>query len=258
MSEPPPAVPVESDVGPLLLPASDRMIAVALQRDGVWEPAEGEALRRLVRSGMTALDVGAHCGYFTLLLSRLVGPAGRVLAIEAEPGNHALLEANIEAAGAKNVTTVHGAAWSTGGQTVPLTLCPENTGDHRSYAWESGREVREVRTVAIDDLTADRGPVDVVKLDTQGTEHRAVEGMRRTIERDRPTLLVEFWPTGIRELGDRPEDVLELYRSLGLEPEALGEPDTEIGAVALVEMADRAPTMFLNLILRPTASGSRR
>jgi FkbM family methyltransferase len=247
VSAAPPAVRLDSDVGPLLLPASDRMIAVALERDGVWEPEEGTVLRRLTRKGMTVLDVGAHCGYFTLLFSELVGPEGRVLAVEADPGNHALLEANLEANGAANVSTVQGAAWSAGGETLPFTLCPENTGDHRSYSWESDREVVEVESVAIDDLTRDQGPVDLVKLDTQGTEHRAVEGMSETIERDRPTLVVEFWPLGIRELGDRPEDVIELYRSLGFEIEAVGATGDSLD---LVEAADRSPTMFLNLILR--------
>ena len=251
MSAAPPAVRVDSDVGPLLLPASDRMIAVALERDGVWEPEEGEVLRRLAREGMTVLDVGAHCGYFTLLLSRLVGPSGRVLAIEADPGNHALLDANVETAGAANVTTVQGAAWSAAGETLPFTLCPENTGDHRSYSWDTDREVAEVRSVTIDELTGDLGRVDLVKLDTQGTEHRAVEGMRQTIERDRPTLLVEFWPIGIRELGDRPEEVLELYRSLGFALEVVGDEADIREASDLVEAADRSPTMFLNLILRP-------
>jgi len=252
MSAAPPAVRHDSDVGLLLLPASDRMIAVALQRDGVWEPEEGQVLRGLAREGMTVLDVGAHCGYFTLLLSKLVGPEGKVLAVEADPDNHALLEANLEANGAANVATVQGAAWSTAGETLPFTLCPENTGDHRSYSWDSDREVVEVRSVAIDDLASGLESVDLVKLDTQGTEHRALEGMRKTIERDHPSLVVEFWPIGIRELGDDPANVIELYRSLGFELEVVGQDPPE--SADLVEAADRSPTMFLNLILRPSSS----
>jgi FkbM family methyltransferase len=233
------------------------MIAVGLERDGVWEPEEGDFLRRCAREGMTVLDVGAHCGYFTLLLSKLVGPGGRVLAVEADPGNHALLEENLEANGAVNVTTVQGAAWSVGGESLPFTLCRENTGDHRAYSWDSGREVVEVKSVAIDELTRDLGRVELVKLDTQATEHRAVQGMLETIERDRPTLLVEFWPLGIRELGDRPEEVVELYRSLGFELEVLGGGGDAVDAEDLVQAADRSPTMFLNLVLRPGSAQPR-
>ena len=257
MSAAPPAIRLDSDVGPLLLPASDRMIAVALERDGVWEPEERDALRRLTREGMTVLDVGAHCGYFTLLLAKLVGPSGTVLAVEADPGNHALLKENLKAAGAANVTTVQGAAWSSGGETLPFTLCPENTGDHRSYSWESGREVVEVESVTIDDITQELESVDLVKLDTQGTEHRAVEGMTATIERARPTLVVEFWPLGIRDLGDRPEEVIELYRSLGFELEVVGGGGDAVDTKDLVEAADRSPTGFLNLILRPKSASPR-
>ena len=226
------------------------MIAVGLERDGVWEPEEGDVMRRIAREGMNVLDVGAHVGYFALLLARLVGPDGSVLAVEADPGNHALLQANLEAAGVTNVTTVQAAAWSESGRALPLSLCRENTGDHRSYSWDSGREVIEVESVAIDDLAGDLGQVGLVKLDTQGTEHRVVEGMRRLIARDRPTLLVEFWPLGIRELGDHPEQVLELYRSLGFALEPVGDEDA-IATDDLVAAAEGSPTRHLNLILRP-------
>ena len=42
------------------------------------------------------IDVGANIGYFSCLMSFLAGPAGRVLAVEPEPGNLKLLESNVE------------------------------------------------------------------------------------------------------------------------------------------------------------------
>src|SRR6266508_2798532 len=81
----PPSVRVDTDVGELLLPASDQLMRIGLARDGVWEPREGAVLRELVSPGMAALDVGAHCGYFTLMLAHLVGEKGEVVAIEPEP-----------------------------------------------------------------------------------------------------------------------------------------------------------------------------
>ena len=49
------------------------------------EPLERGLMRKLVRRGEVALDVGAHFGLHTALLSRLVGPAGDVYAFEPSP-----------------------------------------------------------------------------------------------------------------------------------------------------------------------------
>jgi predicted methyltransferase len=48
-------------------------------------PQETALVRRLLNPGMTFVDVGANRGYFTLLGASLVGPAGRVVSVEADP-----------------------------------------------------------------------------------------------------------------------------------------------------------------------------
>src|SRR5262249_41231088 len=57
----------------------------ALYGSGVGEPAVTAAISELARPGMVALDVGADIGYYTLQLSRLVGPTGQVVAFEPIP-----------------------------------------------------------------------------------------------------------------------------------------------------------------------------
>src|SRR5262249_33960355 len=68
------------------------------------------ALRAAVEPGDVVFDVGANIGFFSTLLSQLVGPSGRVLAFEPEPENLALLRANLAANGGHNVTVVPCAA----------------------------------------------------------------------------------------------------------------------------------------------------
>src|SRR5216683_4730907 len=58
---------------------SDKWISPLLAAGKLFEPFETEWIQNLVRPGDTALDIGAHIGFYTLLLARLVGPAGRVL-----------------------------------------------------------------------------------------------------------------------------------------------------------------------------------
>jgi len=62
-------------------------------------------LRRLIKEGQVVVDVGAHIGYYTVLLARMVGK-GRVFAFEPEPSNFSLLAKNVEINGCKNVVLV--------------------------------------------------------------------------------------------------------------------------------------------------------
>src|SRR5215470_4917006 len=67
------------------------------KRDMVLELYERETVvlcRRMIKSGMTALDIGAHIGYFTKLFSMLVGKEGKVYAFEPHPENFCLLQTN--------------------------------------------------------------------------------------------------------------------------------------------------------------------
>lgn len=71
-----------------------------------WQKPE-EVLAALgLQPGQTACDIGAGPGYFTLRLANAVGPAGRVYAVDVEPGMLAALLERLEKAKARNVTPV--------------------------------------------------------------------------------------------------------------------------------------------------------
>ena len=101
---------VDGDVGPLWVPTDGTVLPHWLRCFGTWEPAKGALLRALLGPGMTAVDVGAKVGYFSLLCAQAVGPTGRVLAVEPDPRNYALLCANLWRAGALNVAPIRAAA----------------------------------------------------------------------------------------------------------------------------------------------------
>lgn len=245
----PPSVRLETAVGPILLPRDDGVMRPWIEAHGNWEPGESAALAALVAPGDSVVEIGAHVGYLTLLLARAAGPDGSVLAIEAHPENHALLQENVRTAGLANVRAVHAAAWRSPGE-IEVTISPDNTGDHRVYAHDGVAERVSVPAVLVDDLLAGAG-VDVVKVDAQGVDHVALEGMQRTIARSKPTILLEFWPHGIEQFGDRPLDVATSYLDMGydaciLEAPILGgraQPDD------IVAVARRAETGFCTLIL---------
>jgi FkbM family methyltransferase len=245
------AVRVQTDVGPLLVSAHDRVIHHVLRDTGVWEKEESDALRAMLARGMTFVDIGAHVGYMSLVAAAAVGPTGRGIALEPAPGNFELLQANLLRNGASGVVAIPAAAWNETGR-VPFSLSDVNTGDHRAYA-RPGAETLEVPGYALDDIIPDDLTVDVVKVDAQGTDHLALQGMARTLARCRPSLLVEYWPPGISELGDDPLAVLAVYRDLGFRIGVLGADDPGPASLErILEVAQASPGSFCNLVLRPS------
>lgn len=245
------AVLVETGLGPLLVSEHDRVVHHVLRDTGVWEKEESDALRGLLAPGMTFVDIGAHVGYMSLLAARAVGPTGRGVAFEPAPGNFELLRANLVRNRVANVVAVPAVAWKETGP-VTFSLDEFNTGDHRAYA-RAGAETFEVQGYALDDVLPDDLTVDVVKVDAQGTDHLALQGMARTLARCRPVLLVEYWPPGITELGDDPMAVLAQYREMGFSIAVLGNdaPGPDASAAAILDAAVARPGSFCNLILRP-------
>ena len=247
-------------MGPLLFQAHDQlMVPLLAEWGGRWEVAESDQLRALLAPGMTFVDVGAHVGYMTLLGARAVGAQGRVIAVEASPANVALLRANVAANGATNVEVVAAAASDRTGR-IELFLSPWNTGDNRAYPVPEMDRV-DVPAVRLDDVIPPDVHVDVVKLDTQGTDHRAIRGMEATLTRCRPVLVVEFWPLGISESGDDPVAVLEQYAGMEYEVRVLGgrRDGPPPAPPEVLEAALAAHGEFCTVVLRPVPqAGSKR
>jgi FkbM family methyltransferase len=255
-----PAEKISTDIGQLWLPADDSVMRPWIAHYGTWEPTEAGFLRARLRPGMNLLDIGANVGYFSILGARAVGPSGTVVAIEPEPANYALLCANLWEARAANVVPLRAAASTFTGR-ISLSISGENCGDHRSFMERPGERVVAVSGVRMDDVLDADARVDVVKIDIQGADHRAVIGMERLLARWRPLLLVEFWPRGVDELGDRPIDVLSYYRSLGFSVSLIDQPGADPGWTMdpqLVQTVRDSESGFTTLLLTPSAATAEK
>ncbi len=204
-------------------PARDLWVSRPLLEGEPYEHLALSALRRLVRPGDTVIDVGANVGVYTLRLAHLVGPSGRVFAVEPEPGNLALLRENVERNGHANVTVLPVAASDHDGE-AELSLSPDNQGDHRVIPGAGGRASVPVRAARLDGLLADAGPVSLIKLDVQGAEGLALAGLERTLARSPDAaLLFELWPWGLEAAGTPAPRLLSWLSARGYTFEALDE-----------------------------------
>jgi FkbM family methyltransferase len=206
----------DSDVGPIQTHPEDNEIGRWLRVARTWAPGEGRFMRSILRPGMNVIDIGANIGYFTALAARAVGAEGRVLAVEADPETFTLLRINVEMNGFDNVELLPVAAHRRAGL-VSGTRDPTNYGGHTAYLASQDWQTTPIQAVRLDDVLAPEVPIHFIKIDIEGMDHAAVEGLEQTIRCWRSTLLVEFNPEKIGWFGDQPEGVLALYRKLGLE-----------------------------------------
>jgi len=186
-----------------------------LTRNGVFEPAETELCRSLLCPGDRVLDVGANLGYYTTLCAERVGPAGRVDAIEPDPDNFALLDANTRELQAQGRVRLHALALSDRSGTAQLFRSKDNTGMHRLY-----------ESVCCDvtglDVPVRRGdelalaPLDLIKIDVEGFEPYALRGLAATLAQSPGVkILCEYSPLAMLEAGADPRLWLEWMKAQG-------------------------------------------
>jgi len=158
-----------------------------------YEPMVAQALCRLIQPGWVCVDVGAHLGYFTLLLAHLVGEEGHIFAFEAHPENFRWLQENIALNGLTARVTVENLAVSDGSQTFVYLNAPA----YYTTEWSIVRaspvhRSLEVQAIALDQYFAKGLHVNFIKMDIEGAEYLALQGMRRLLQRDRPICLIEL------------------------------------------------------------------
>jgi FkbM family methyltransferase len=178
--------------------------------EGTYEPETQEALIDHVHTGDVVFDVGANAGYFTLLGSRLVGPAGRVVAFEPLPRALELLRRHVALNALENVQIVDAAVSDRDGEAL-----------FRDDSFTMGRltddgDIR-VRLVALDPLcAAGELPLpDVLKIDVEGAELDVLEGARGLLTERHPVLVLSTHGRASHEAA------CELLSSLGYRHELI-------------------------------------
>ena len=218
---------VDREFGVLQFPAEDTVMSASIEQTGSWDKNMGDWLRSEISPGDFCVNVGANVGYFSLLMSRLVGSEGRVVAIEPRSDLVFLLKENLKAADAKNVE-VHQVAATSKRQRLTLFINPKNAGDnrmfdprktngggsHTAHGFAQRPKRTNVRGLPVDEILEGR-LVDFCLIDTQGWDHEVIRGMKGSLSQKLPLMVVEFVPQWLEDLGEDPLDVLSEYESLG-------------------------------------------
>ncbi len=163
---------------------------------GTYEPEVTALMRHLAKPGQVWLDVGANIGYFTIFIASLVGPTGEVHAFEPNPDMMKQIARSVRLNGVEHVQMVEAAVSNVSGEEANLYIPLSHSGQsgqsslliHRDIA---GRRKVCVQTVSLDDYLASVGRhADFMKIDVEGLEILAFQGMERTLRSHPPKVII--------------------------------------------------------------------
>jgi FkbM family methyltransferase len=193
----------------MFVDTTDIGVSSHLMLDGYWEMWLTEAMARVVRPGMTVVDIGANLGYFTLLLADFVGPSGQVHAFEPNPPITERLRRTVSINGFMDRVAVHETALSDRNGAEVLLVVPASE-PKNAYIIpadrRAGPQERLLRTRRLDSF-AEIPHADIVKIDADVAEEGIWRGMAGLLEKPRPmTIFLEFaaarYPDPARFLAD--------------------------------------------------------
>ncbi len=159
----------------------DPGISTTLGRGGIREKEHHRILHQELGPGMTVLDIGANLGYYALMEAVLVGPTGKVYALEPVPSNYRLLKDNVGLNGfdGRIETFPLAVAGSRGRLPIHLSAASNlNTLFPQGSRRLTGETV-EVETTDLASFLADKRPVDLIRMDIEGAEVDVLNSLAR-------------------------------------------------------------------------------
>lgn len=232
---------------------------------GMYEVAITRLMKTLIKPGMTVLDVGANIGYFSLVVAQLVGESGGVWAFEPVPHLVDIISNNIRDNGYVGRIHIVPEAVNDAPGTVELHVNAAISAHSSLYSHASAyldeqksaeRIPIKIASTSLDTWAAQKGwpTVDLVKMDVEGAERLALEGMVELCRRTPGLkLIIEFNIRTLHAAGTTPEQFIAALRACGFETISIVEAelqslDMKEGLSNLVNGMQRDNTESVNLL----------
>src|SRR5215208_2684978 len=166
---------------------------------------EDEIIERfLPKQGDIVVDIGAHMGRYTIIASKRVGTNGKVVAIEAHPGNFEMLNRNIKLNKLANVISLNYAVYSKETK-IKLYLPDEESGYtiYHTLMERTGKKFVEIDAITLDYLllqlnvisgvgVKEEEAVEVnwIKIDVEGAEFEVLKGASNVLSKSKDIALL--------------------------------------------------------------------
>lgn len=239
-------VSTQIDGHTVFVPSSPYLLEAYVRRP--FEPFALQLFKSAIGPGFTVLDIGSHLGVYSLVAARGVGTEGRVFAFEPDPSNFRFLLRNTEKSGFKNIEPVQKAVGDRNG-TVDFFLA-ESSDCNSLYVHPQSPVKATVRVecITLDGFLAGR-TVNVIKMDVEGNECKALQGLRSTIlNSENLAIFVELNPPCLRSAGATPEELITLLEGFGFSMRLIDEDSAALVSLSeLKALQSSDPDWYGNL-----------
>lgn len=235
---------INSMSGYVLCSSHDVEAVAGLIDSGDLERGTRLLIERLLSAGDTFVDVGANIGLHSLAAARVVGPSGRVVAIEPFAPTAKLLARSLSMNGYSDFAKVFEVAASDSAESASLYLGPMS-GHHSLIALSEDSEEVSVQMRRLDDLLPAPETAALIKIDVEGAELAVLRGAKALIGRSpEVALIAEFGPTHLGRSGASTTTWLEAFSDLGFCWKRI-EPMTGTLEVVTIEDLECSPSSNL-------------
>lgn len=186
---------------------------------GCYEPLNTSLFKQILCPGGTVVDVGANIGYFSLLAAKLVGNAGKVIAVEAHPRNFEVLSAAVQRNGLQQVIPVNiGLSDENGSAQIIMADQNEFANRTASMVPQAGLSGPTVPVRRLDDCISgwNIDVVDLLKIDVDGFETKIVRGAAESLSSGRVrNVIIELDDHWLSASGSSAEELTALFHAAG-------------------------------------------
>jgi FkbM family methyltransferase len=187
---------------------------------GIHNEEEAMMVRNNIKKDEIVVDLGAHIGYYSLMMAKLVGKNGKVFAFEPEPRNLELLYKNIKVNLYKNVKVIPKAVSDIDGE-CSLFVGQESFGANKIFKpkktdTQKFEEIK-TKTIRLDDYFEELGflkKISFIKMDIEGSEVRALQGMKNILEfNENLKIFTEINRDALEDSNSNFRDMLEFLKN---------------------------------------------
>ncbi len=179
----------------IVIDPSNGFVDTEIFASGVYEPDILSTIKKYLAPGATFVDIGSNIGQHALFAASVVGPSGTVVAFEPIPKLVTQLQESCAQNNFASRLTIKALACSDTTGNLHIKLKPGNIGGSSLHHENATFPEITIPTDQADNHLTQLAKVSVIKIDTEGHEIEALRGLTKTLEKHRPTLIIEYSPS---------------------------------------------------------------
>lgn len=143
-----------------------------------------------LKAGDNVLDLGAYCGVSSLMFAEVVGALGNIIAVEPDPTNYEVMQANLREHNKNSIVSpVQAAVWK---RNTTLKFDAEGSMGSSAHSILRGRSGKPVMVNALTVESLTHGMrIDAVKMDIESAEYKVLPAMAPFLKKHRPRIVIE-------------------------------------------------------------------